>query len=102
MSLLLKVTDLDVIFNTHLCLETSILFQIINFNNEIINEEFENDNVWIIILKFSTLTTLKTMVKFDQNLNLKFFYLSNNKFESILNFQIKSLFSNMTLINCHK
>ena len=26
-------------------------------NYEIINEEFENDKVWVIILKFSTLTT---------------------------------------------
>ena len=29
-----------------------------NFNYEIINEEFENDKVWVLILKFSTLTTL--------------------------------------------
>ena len=56
-----------------------------DFNYEIINEKFENDNVWIVILKFSTLTTLKAMVKLD---------LSNYKFESIQNFQIKS-FPNM-------
>ena len=41
-----------------------------NFNYEIINEESENDEVWVIILKFLILTTLKTMVKFDPNLNL--------------------------------
>ena len=38
-----------------------------NFNYEIINKEFENDNVWVVILKFSTLTTLKTMVEFHPN-----------------------------------
>ena len=58
-------------------------------------KEFENDKVWIVILKFSTLTTLKTMVKFDLNSNLKIFYLPNNKFEQILNFQMKSSFPNM-------
>ena len=57
-----------------------------DFNYEIINEEFENDNVWKVILKFSTLTTLKTMVEFDPNPNLKVFDLPNNKFEPILNF----------------
>ena len=41
-----------------------------NFNYKIINEEFENDEVWVIILKFLILTTLKTMVKFDPNPNL--------------------------------
>ena len=66
--------------------KTSISFQIINFNYEIINEEFENDKVWVIILKFSTLTTLKTMVEFNPNLNLKIFNLPNNKFEPISNF----------------
>ena len=30
-----------------------------NFNYEIINKEFENDKVWVLIFKFSTLTTLK-------------------------------------------
>ena len=59
-------------------LETSISFQIMNFNYEIINEEFENHKVWIVILKFSTLTTLKTMVKLDINSNLKIFDLPNN------------------------
>ena len=44
-----------------------------DFNYEIINEEFENDKIWIVILKFSTLTTLKTMVEFDPNPNLKIF-----------------------------
>ena len=57
-----------------------------NFNYEIINEEFENDKIWIVILKFSTLTILKIMVKFDLNLNLKIFDLSNKKFEPIPNF----------------
>ena len=60
-----------------------------DFNYEIINEEFENDKIWIVILKFSTLTTLKIMVEFYPNSNLKFFYLSNNKFELISNFQMK-------------
>ena len=44
-----------------------------DFNYEIINEGFENDKVWIVILKFLTLTTLKIMVEFDTNLNLKIF-----------------------------
>ena len=57
---------------------------------KLINEEFENDKVWVVVLKFTTLTTLKTMVEFDLNLNLKIFDLPNNKFEPILNFQIKS------------
>ena len=56
-----------------------------DFNYEIINEEFENDKVWVVILKFPILTTLKTMVKFDPNLNLKFFDLPINKFKSISN-----------------
>ena len=30
-----------------------------NFNYEIINEEFENNKVWVVIFKFSTSTTLK-------------------------------------------
>ena len=63
-----------------------------NFNYEIINEEFENDKAWIVILKFSTLTTLKIMVEFDSNSNLKIFDESHNKFELILNFQIKHYF----------
>ena len=40
---------------------------------EIIYEEFENDKVWIVILKFSILTTLKIMMEFDPNPNLKIF-----------------------------
>ena len=52
-----------------------------DFNYEIINKEFNNDKVWVVILKFSNLTTLKIIVEFDQNLNLKIFNLSNNKFE---------------------
>ena len=51
-----------------------------NFNYEIINEEFENDKIWVVILKFSSLTTLKIMVEFDPNPNLKIFNLPNNKF----------------------
>ena len=57
-----------------------------DFNYEIINEEFENDKIWVVILKFSTLTASKIMVKFNSNPNLKIFDLPNNKFESILNF----------------
>ena len=57
-----------------------------NFNYEIINEEFDNDIIWIVILKFSTLNTIKTMMKFDQNSNLKIFDLPNKKFKSIPNF----------------
>ena len=66
------------------------------FNYEIINENFENDKVWVVILKFSTLTILKIMVECDPNPNLKIFDLPNNKFELILNFQMKSWFPNMT------
>ena len=57
-----------------------------DFNYEIINEEFENDKVWIVILKFSTLTTLKAMVEFNPNPNLKILDLPNKKFEPISNF----------------
>ena len=60
------------------CLKASISFQIMDFNYEIINEEFENDKVWVVIFKFSTLITLKAMMEFDPNSNLKFFYLPNN------------------------
>ncbi len=60
-----------------------------NFNYEITDEEFENNKIWVIIIKFSTLTTLKTIVEFDPNPNLKIFDLRNNKFESIPNFQMK-------------
>ena len=66
-----------------------------DLNYEIVNEEFENEKVWVVILKFSTLTTLKTMVKFDPNPNLKNFDLPNNKFEPIQNFQMKPSFPNM-------
>ena len=69
-----------------------------DFNYEIINKKFENNKVWVVILKFSTLITLKTMVKFDPNSNLKIFNLPNNKFKSISKFQIKSSFSNMVLM----
>ena len=51
----------------------------------------------IVILKFTTLTILKTMVKFNSNLNLKIFHLPNNIFEPISNFQMKLLFPNMAL-----
>ena len=68
-----------------------------DFNYEIINEGFENDKVWIVILKFSTLTTLKTMVEFDINLNLKIFNCQTINLKLILNFQMKLLFPNMTL-----
>ena len=54
-----------------------------DFNNEIINEEFTNDKVWVVIFKFSTLTSLKIMVNFDPNSNLKIFNLAKNKFKSI-------------------
>ena len=60
-----------------------------DFKYEIINEEFENDKVWVVILKFSTLTTLKIMKEFDPNPNLKIFNLPNNKFKSIPNFEMK-------------
>ena len=40
-------------------MRTSILFQITDFNHENINEKFENDKVWVVIPKFSTLTTKK-------------------------------------------
>ena len=63
-----------------------------NFNYEIINEEFENNKVWVVIFKSSILTTLKIMMKFDSNLNLKIFDLPNNRFVQISNFQMKSLF----------
>ena len=68
-----------------------------DFNYEIINKEFENDKNWIVIFKFSILTTLKIMVEFDSNPNLKILDLPNIKFNPILNFQIKSSFPNMTL-----
>ena len=77
---------------------TSILFQIIDFNYETINEEFENDKILVVILKFSILIPLNTMVEFNLNLNLKIFNLSNNKFKPILNFQMKLSFSNIALV----
>ena len=67
-----------------------------NFSYKIINEEFGNDKIREVILKFSTLITLKTIVKFDSNSNLKILNLPNNKFESISNCQMKSSFPNMT------
>ena len=59
-------------------------FQIMDFNYEFINEEFENDKVWVVILKFWTLTTLKTMVEFDTNPDLKFliYQTANFKFSN--------------------
>ena len=68
------------------CLKTNISFQIMDFNQEIINEEFENNKVWIVIVKFSNLTTLKIIVEFNLNSDLKIFNLSNNKLELISNF----------------
>ena len=79
------------------CWETIISFQITKFNYEIINEKFDNDNVWEVIFKFSSLSTLKNIGGILSNPNLKIFNLSNNKFESILNFQIKSSFPNIIL-----
>ena len=74
----------------------SISCQIMNFNYKIINEEFGNDKVWVFNLKFSTLTTLKTIVEFDSNPTLKIFDFPSNKVEPISNFQMKSSFPNMT------
>ena len=71
-----------------------------DFNYEIKNKEFENDKVWVIILKLLTIITLKTMVEFNPNLNLKIFDLPNKKFEpneiivfkhSIKEFKMKKL-----------
>ena len=76
------------------CLKISLILNM-DFNYEIINEKFKNDKVWVVILKFSTLITLKTKVEFDPNPNLKNFNSPNNKFEQITNFQMKSSFSNM-------
>ena len=41
-------------------------YEIINedFNYEITNEKFENDKIWVIIIKFSTLSTSKIMMEF--------------------------------------
>ena len=47
----------------------------------------------------SQLTTLNTMVKFDLNSNLKIFDSPNNKFKQISNFQMKSSFTDMVLMN---
>ena len=57
-----------------------------DYNYKIINEEFENNKVWIVIFKSLILATLKTKVKFDLNLNLKIFNLLNNKIKPIPNF----------------
>ena len=37
-----------------------------DFNYELINEEFENDKMWKVILKFSTLSTLQTILELIQ------------------------------------
>ena len=66
-----------------------------DFNYEIINEKFENEKVWIVIFKFSTLTTLKTMVNLIQIQIYKIFNLLNNKFKPISNFQMELSFPNM-------
>ena len=63
-----------------------------DLNYEIINEKYESDKIWVVILKSSTLTTLNTMVEFDQNSNLNIFDLPNNKFELISNFQMNHRF----------
>ena len=42
-----------------------------DYNYKIINNVFGNDKVLVVILKFSTLTTLKAMVEFDPNQNIK-------------------------------
>ena len=47
-------------------LRTSISFQIVDFNHEIINEEFENDKVWKVIFKSSSFTPFITMVDLTQ------------------------------------
>ena len=60
-----------------------------DFNYKIINEKFENNKVWIVIIKFSTLTTLKKIVEFNSNLNFKIFDFPNNKFELIFKFSNK-------------
>ena len=44
-------------------LGTHILFQIVDFNYEIINEEFENDKVWEIILKSSSFITMVDLIE---------------------------------------
>ena len=64
---------------------TVFSFQIMNFPYEIINEEFKNDKIWVVIFKFSILTTLKTMMEFDSNPNLKIFDFPNNRFKPISN-----------------
>ena len=102
LNLILKcvINSCNTLYKLRLCLGTSISFQIVDFNYEIINEEFENDKVWVVILKFSTLTTQKTIAEFHPNPNLKNFDLpNNNKFEPIINFQMKSSFPNMALKN---
>ena len=74
----------NIINTLMLCLRINISFQIINFNYEIINEEFENDKIWKVIHKFSILCTSKIIVKLIQIQIWKFFCLSNNKFKSDL------------------
>ena len=65
-----------------------------NFNYKIINKEFENNKICVFIFKFSTLTYLKTILKFDSNSNLKIFNLQNNKFKQT--FSNKIIIINMT------
>ena len=60
-----------------------------DFNYEIINEEFKNKKVCVVIIKFSTITTFKAIVEFDLYPNWKFLNLSNNKFEPISIFRMK-------------
>ena len=43
-----------------------ISFQIVDFNYKFINEEFENDKVWKVIIKFLFLTTFITIVNLTQ------------------------------------
>ena len=60
-----------------------------DLNFKIINEEFENEKVLVVILKFSILTTLKTMVKFDRNSNLKILICQTVNLSQFKIFQIK-------------
>ena len=47
-------------------LRISISFQIIEFNYKIISVEFENDKVWDVILKSSSLVIFITIVDLTQ------------------------------------
>ena len=55
---------------TYVVFGNKYFIQFMDFNYKIINENFENDKVWIVIFKSSTLTTLKTMVEFNSNSNM--------------------------------